>query len=36
MSELTFDTAALHQLLEGPDGPVAKDLARRAVRSNAP
>ena len=32
MSEVVFDDAALRRLLDGPDGPVAKDLARRAVQ----
>ena len=30
-----FDQAALSALLTGPDGPVAKDLTRRALRVNA-
>lgn len=29
---VVLDQAALHQLLEGPDGPVAKDLTRRITR----
>lgn len=32
MIEITFDAAALGELLAGPDGPVAGDLARRAIR----
>ena len=30
-----FDQAALGQLLEGPNGPVAKDLTRKALRVQA-
>ncbi len=29
---LVFDDAALRRLLSGPNGPVARDLARRATR----
>jgi HK97 gp10 family phage protein len=29
---IIFDEAALDELFESPDGPVARDLARRAVR----
>ena len=32
---VTFDQAALARLLEGPDGPVGKDLARKAIRCQA-
>jgi HK97 gp10 family phage protein len=29
---LRWDEPALHRLLEGPDGPIAKDLSRRAMK----
>jgi hypothetical protein len=29
--DVIYDQAALHALLQGPNGPVARDLARRAV-----
>lgn len=32
MSGFSIDRAALDQLLHGPDGPVARDLERRAIR----
>lgn len=32
---LVWDTAALERLLEGPNGPVAADLLRRAIRVEA-
>lgn len=32
MSDVRFDDQALQRLLDGPDGPVAKDLARRAIQ----
>ena len=32
MDELSFNEGALHALLAGPDGPVARDLTLRAIR----
>lgn len=31
-TDVIWDEAALHRLLNGPSGPVARDLARRAIR----
>ena len=35
MADIVFDHAALMRLLEGPQGPVAKDIARRSIQVEA-
>jgi HK97 gp10 family phage protein len=32
-SEITFDKVALDRLFESPEGPVAKDLVKRAIKA---